>query len=72
MKSTFNFQGIDCISCANKLENKIKKIDGVNKCNINFFMETLDLDYNNEESLKKVYETCLKFESGVKLFKTNN
>ena len=37
------FEGIDCIACASKLEDKIKKINGVNSININYFLFCLHL-----------------------------
>lgn len=61
------FEGIDCINCAASLENKLKKIKGVNKVNINYFMNTIDLDIENMEVLQDILKVCDKFEGGVTL-----
>lgn len=49
-------KGLDCANCANELERAIEKIDGVDKVNINFITEKMELEYddkNEEEILKK-------------------
>lgn len=61
------FEGIDCINCADSLENKLKKIKGVNNVNINYFMNTIDLDIENMEVLQDILKVCDKFEGGVTL-----
>ena len=61
------FEGIDCINCATSLENKLKKIKGVNNVNINYFMNTIDLDIENMEVLQDILKVCAKFEGGVTL-----
>ena len=67
MKMTFKFDGIDCAVCALKLEDKIKKVNGVNSCNINFLANRLDLDLDNKEDLDKIVDICADFEDGVTL-----
>ena len=44
-------KGLDCANCANELERAIEKIDGVDKVNINFITEKMELEYDdkNEE-----------------------
>ena len=36
MKKKFKLQDLDCASCAQKMEDAIKKIDGVNDASVSF------------------------------------
>lgn len=67
MKMTFKFDGIDCAVCALKLEDKIKKLENVNSCEINFLANRMDIDIQNKEDLEKIVEICKDFEDGVTL-----
>ena len=67
MKMTFKFDGIDCAVCALKLEDKIKKLENVNSCEINFLANRMDIDIQNKEDLEKIVEICEDFEDGVTL-----
>ena len=65
MELKYRISEIDCANCALKLENKIAKIKGVNKAQINYMMETLILDIdedNKNEILEKVMKTIKKNE----------
>lgn len=64
---TFKFNGIDCAVCALKLEDKIKKLENVNSCEINFLANRMDIDIQNKEDLEKIIEICEDFEDGVTL-----
>ncbi len=44
LKKQFNLQGLHCVDCANKIEDKISKISRVKKTNINFSNKTLTLE----------------------------
>lgn len=37
MKKRFQLTDLDCANCARKMEDAIKKIDGVNDANVSFF-----------------------------------
>lgn len=61
-------QNLECANCAAKMEDAIKKIDGVNDVRINFMMQkfTIDADENLFENiLDEATRTCKKFESDV-------
>ena len=65
-------KGLDCANCANELERAIEKIDGVDKVNINFITEKMELEYddkNEEEILKKVKKVIKKEEPDVNIEK---
>ena len=64
MKKVYKIE-IDCANCAAKVEEAIKKIDGVNSASLNFMTQKmiLDLDESREEELlKQVYKTAKKVE----------
>lgn len=67
MKMTFKFEGIDCAVCALKLEEKIRKLDCVNDCSINFLASRMDLDIKEKEDLEKIVKICSDFEDGVNI-----
>lgn len=48
-------EGLDCANCAMKIENGVKKIDGITACSVNFVTKTLTLEAEteHEESVVK-------------------
>lgn len=48
MKKKFKLENLDCAHCAEKMENAIKKIDGVNDASVSFFAEKLTLDADDD------------------------
>lgn len=68
MKKTYEFEGIDCPNCALKLENKLTKIKGIDKVSINFFFNSIDVEYSSDDALTKLVEICNNFEDGVKIY----
>ena len=64
MKKKFKCE-IDCANCAAKVEEAVKKIDGVNDAKVNFMMQKFTLDADDErfdEILKQAIETGKKVE----------
>ena len=41
MKKTFKMTDLDCASCAAKMEDAIRKIDGVEDASVNFLMQKM-------------------------------
>ncbi len=37
-------EGLDCANCAMKIENKVKRIEGVSACSVNFALKTMTLE----------------------------
>ena len=65
MKKTYNLKDLDCANCASKMEEAIKKIEGVKSVNISFITQKMTLeaeDAKYEEILKKVIKACKKIE----------
>ena len=65
MRKTFKLQDLDCANCAAKMENGIKKIDGVNDATMSFMTQKLILDADDSrfsEILDEVVSVCKKVE----------
>lgn len=71
MKSTHKIE-VDCANCANKIEEAIKKIDGVIDCTVNFMTQKLILEIEenrDKESLfKEIKKKCKKVEPDVEIY----
>lgn len=68
MKSKFKIEGLDCANCAGELERAIKKIDGIENAVINFMMQRMELEYNEnqkDEIMKRVKKIIKKEEPDV-------
>lgn len=72
MKKTFNFENLDCAHCAQKMEDGIKKISGVNSATVNFFAQKLILDADDErfdDILNEAIKICRKIEPDCEIVK---
>lgn len=66
MKKKFKCE-IDCANCAAKVEDAIKKMDGVIDAKVNFMMQKFTLEANEErfdEILKESVQAGRKIEPG--------
>lgn len=41
MKRTFILEDLDCAHCAQKIEDKVSKLDGVSECKVTFLTQKL-------------------------------
>ena len=65
MKKKFNLEDLDCANCAAKMEEAIKKIDGVHDASVNFVTQKMMVDADDErfESIMdEVVAICKKVE----------
>ena len=72
MKKKFKLTDLDCANCAAKMEDAIKKLDGVNDASVSFMMQKMTIDADDarfDEIMKEVVEVCKKVEPDVKLEK---
>lgn len=69
MKKKFKLMDLDCANCAAKMEDAIKKIDGVNDATVSFMMQklTLDADDDRFDEILKEAEICKKVEPDCKI-----
>jgi len=69
MKKKFKCE-IDCAACAQKVEDAVKKIDGVNDARVNFMMQKFTLDADDaryDEILQECITTGKKIEPDFKV-----
>lgn len=65
MKKKFKLTDLDCANCAAKMEDAIKKIDGVNDASVSFMTQKLTLDAADErfdDILAECVKACKKIE----------
>jgi copper chaperone CopZ len=68
MKKTFELEELDCAHCAAKMEDAIRKIDGVISANISFMTQKLTLEADDKDfdkvlkaaqkAIKKIEPDC--------------
>lgn len=62
MKKVYKIKNLDCANCALKLENKLKKVEGVIDCKVSFIFQKITLEYNKEDVLEDIKKICKKVE----------
>ncbi len=65
MKKTFKLIDLDCANCAAKMENAIRKIDGVNAASVSFMTQKMTVDADDarfDDIMKQVVKACKKVE----------
>ena len=70
MKKTFKLEDLDCAVCAAKMEDAIKKIDGVNDATVSFMTQKMTLDADEarfDEIVKTVVKVSKKVEPDCKI-----
>lgn len=62
MKKTFELEELDCAHCAAKMEEAIKKIDGVISASISFMSQklTLEADEKDFDKILKAAQKAIK------------
>ena len=72
MKKKFKLQDLDCANCAAKMEEAIKKIDGVNDATVSFMTQKLTIDAADdrfEAIMDEVEKVCAKVEPDTKILR---
>lgn len=70
MKKKFKMEDLDCANCAAKMEDGIKKIDGVTNASVSFMTQKLVIEADDDrfdEIMKKVVDVCAKVDSDCKI-----
>ncbi|MBG9767518.1 copper-exporting P-type ATPase CopA [Bacillus vallismortis] len=49
-KAEFGIEGMTCAACANRIEKRLNKIEGVTNAPVNFALETVTVEYNSKEA----------------------
>lgn len=65
MRKSFKLQDLDCANCAAKMEEGIKRIDGVSSATVSFMTQKLTIDADDtrfDEILDEAQRICKKIE----------
>ena len=65
MKKKFKLQDLDCENCAAKMEDAIKKIDGVQDATVSFMTQKMTIEADDarfDDIMKEVVSVCKKVE----------
>ena len=72
MKKKFKLQDLDCANCAAKMEESIKKIDGVNDAVVSFMTQKMKVEFDEGADvasvMQDVLKNCKKVESDCEIF----
>lgn len=72
MKKKFRVEGVDCADCAAKMEDEIKKIDGVNSAKLNFLTEKLTIEADDmkfDQIIELAEAEMDKVDSGARIIR---
>lgn len=70
MKKKFKLQDLDCANCAAKMEEAIKKIQGVEDAGVSFMTQKLTIEADEsrmDEIMEQVVSICKKIEPDCKI-----
>lgn len=70
MKKKFKLEDLDCANCAAKMEEAIKKIDGVNDAAVSFLAQKMTIDAVDDHFdaiMEEVKAVCAKVEPDCKI-----
>ncbi len=73
MKKSYKIE-VDCANCAAKMEEAIKKIDGVTDANVNFLTQKMTLEAADDrfnEIMAEVIKVCSKVEPDCQILWNN-
>ena len=65
MKKRYNLRDLDCANCAAKMENAIRRIDGVRDASVRFLTQKLTLEADEgrfDAILREAVAVCRKIE----------
>jgi copper chaperone CopZ len=72
MKKVFKLSEVDCANCAAKMQAEIEKLPGVNMASVNFLLQKLTLDADEErleEILDEAAKICRKIEPDCEIIR---
>ena len=71
MKKTYSIE-VDCAACANKMEAAARKTAGVKGCTVDFMMQRMIVDFEDEADrssvMSDVRKACKRVERGCEIF----
>lgn len=70
MKKKFKLEDLDCANCAAKMEDGIKKIDGVIDASVSFMNQKMTIEADDDkfdQIMQEVVSVCAKIEPDCKI-----
>lgn len=70
MKKTFELEDLDCAHCAAKMEEGIRKLDGVTSATVSYIAQKLVIEADDarfDEIMKEVVKVCRKVEPDCRI-----
>ena len=65
MKKRFKIVDLDCANCAAKMEDAIKKVDGVKDATVSFVMQKMTVEADDarfDDIMKEIVKVCKRVE----------
>ena len=65
MKKRFKLVDLDCANCAGKMEDAIKKVDGVKDATVSFVMQKMTVEADDarfDDIMKEIVKVCKRVE----------
>lgn len=73
MRKTYLLEDLDCANCARKMEDGIKKLEGVLNANVNFLSQKMVIEAADEtdwdELMDRVVNVCRKVEPDCRILR---
>ncbi len=60
MKKKFKLEDLDCANCAAKMEDGIKKLDGVKDASVSFMQQKMSIEIEDGRDMDAVMEQVVK------------
>ena len=70
LNKKFKLQDLDCANCAAKMENAIKRIEGVNDASVSFMTQKMTVDAEEgrfDDIMKEIVKVCAKVEPDCRI-----
>ena len=70
MKKIYKLQDLECAHCAQKMQDAIAKIDGVNSVSVNFMLQRMTIDADDasfDDIMKKAAKAVKKIEPDCRI-----
>ncbi len=70
MVKKYSLENLDCQNCANKMEENLKKLEGVSDATINFFTQKVSIDWDDapdEAQIQAVKDVISKVEPSCRI-----
>jgi len=70
MTKTFKMEDLDCANCARKMEDAIRKLDGVEEVHVNFLTQKMILtadDARFDEIAKEAVKCCRRVDADCRV-----